>query len=138
MFRQLIVFAAVLALQQQQFAAAAGSADLPTQAAKPVIICVGDGLTEGAFSHKHEGWGLLMQERYVRKVRGRSPELMHMLAGVSASRASRRWLCAQLNTSAHVGARSCQPAGGATLVAAASLLATSLMLSAGVAVAITH
>lgn len=87
MLRQLICIAAVLALQQHNFAAAAGAADLPTQAAKPAaagaadlptqaakpaIICVGDGLTEGAFSHKHEGWGLLMQERYVRKVSGHS------------------------------------------------------------------
>lgn len=74
MFRQLICFAAVLALQQHHFAASAGAADLPTQAAKPAIICVGDGLTEGAFSHKHEGWGLLMSERYVRKVRRQWPQ----------------------------------------------------------------
>lgn len=45
---------------------------LPTQAAKPTIIAIGDGLTEGAFARKHDGWGLLMQERYVRKVSMRS------------------------------------------------------------------
>jgi len=54
----------LLAHQQQ----AAQAVDLPTQAAKPTFIAVGDGLTEGAFSRKHNGWGLLMQERYVRKV----------------------------------------------------------------------
>jgi lysophospholipase L1-like esterase len=48
--------------------AAAASRELPTQASKPTIIAIGDGLTEGAFSRKHDGWGLLMQERYVRKV----------------------------------------------------------------------
>lgn len=53
----------LLAHQQQ----AAQAVDLPTQAAKPTFIAVGDGLTEGAFSRKHNGWGLLMQERYVRK-----------------------------------------------------------------------
>lgn len=42
--------------------------ELPVQAAKPSIIAVGDGLTEAAFSQQHGGWGLLMQEHYVRKV----------------------------------------------------------------------
>lgn len=36
---------------------------------KPSIIAVGDGLTESAFSSAQMGWGLLMQEKYVRKVR---------------------------------------------------------------------
>jgi lysophospholipase L1-like esterase len=67
----------LLLVQPQQSCAAAAAAadppagakaDLPTQAAKPSIIAVGDGLTEGAFARKHDGWGLLMQERYVRKV----------------------------------------------------------------------
>lgn len=64
---QLASFAVLLlSLHQQQYAAQA--AELPTQAAKPCIIAVGDGLTEGAFARKHDGWGLLLQERYVRKV----------------------------------------------------------------------
>lgn len=58
----------LLSLLQQPTAVAA-RADLPSQAVKPTFIAIGDGLTEGAFNHKYDGWGLLMQERYVRKVR---------------------------------------------------------------------
>lgn len=73
---QLVCLALLLLAQSQQPCVAAAAAeptarakaDLPIQAAKPAIIAVGDGLTEGAFARKHDGWGLLMQERYVRKV----------------------------------------------------------------------
>lgn len=61
---------AVLLLAQLHGHNLVQAADLPTQAAKPCIIAVGDGLTEGAFARKHDGWGLLLQERYVRKVGG--------------------------------------------------------------------
>lgn len=48
---------------------AAAAAELSTQCSKPTIIAVGDGLTEGAFARRNDGWGLQLQERYVRKVR---------------------------------------------------------------------
>lgn len=64
---QLVCLAVLILLQHHQHHAA-HAAELPTQAVKPCIIAVGDGLTEGAFSRKHDGWGLLLQERYVRKV----------------------------------------------------------------------
>jgi lysophospholipase L1-like esterase len=63
---------AVLLLVQLPQQHVALAADLPTQAAKPSIIAVGDGLTEGAFARKHDGWGVLLQERYVRKVGSRA------------------------------------------------------------------
>jgi hypothetical protein len=44
------------------------SAALYTVADKPSIIAVGDGLTESAFSSVNNGWGLLMQQKYIRKV----------------------------------------------------------------------
>lgn len=63
-----LAFLAVLLLAQLPQQHVAQAADLPTQSAKPSIIAVGDGLTEGAFARKHDGWGVLLQERYVRKV----------------------------------------------------------------------
>jgi hypothetical protein len=65
----LCVVVALVAQQLGSPAAAAAAADLPTQAAKPSIIAVGDGLTESAFKREHDGWGLQLQERFVRKVR---------------------------------------------------------------------
>lgn len=79
---------AVLLLAQLPQQHVAQAADLPTQAAKPSIIAVGDGLTEGAFARKHDGWGVLLQERYVRKVgsrEGRGPDML------SQSAVSRLW-----------------------------------------------
>lgn len=64
--RRAAAVAALLALASLQAAAA------PEPVAdKPSIIAVGDGLTESAFSSANMGWGLLMQEKYVRKVRRR-------------------------------------------------------------------
>jgi hypothetical protein len=58
-----------LSLACARGAAARSSQGLPTQAMRPSIVAVGDGLTEGAFARKHDGWGLLLAERYTRKVR---------------------------------------------------------------------
>jgi hypothetical protein len=43
---------------------------------------VGDGLTESAFSSEHMGWGLLLQQKYVRKVRDavNQKEMIFMLS----------------------------------------------------------
>jgi hypothetical protein len=40
----------------------------PAIANRPSFVAVGDGLTESAFSSEHMGWGLLLQQKYVRKV----------------------------------------------------------------------
>ncbi|WIA29823.1 hypothetical protein OEZ86_012294 [Tetradesmus obliquus] len=39
----------------------------PAVANRPSFVAVGDGLTESAFSSEHMGWGLLLQQKYVRK-----------------------------------------------------------------------
>jgi hypothetical protein len=83
---------AVLLLVQLPQQHMAQAADLPTQAAKPSIIAVGDGLTEGAFARKHDGWGVLLQERYVRKVRN-----MQGPGGLCAQPGCQFRLCASLS-----------------------------------------
>jgi hypothetical protein len=50
------------------FMASPSAGPYPAVANRPSFVAVGDGLTESAFSSEHMGWGLLLQQKYVRKV----------------------------------------------------------------------
>lgn len=61
-----LALAICCALSLTEYASGGG---YPAVANRPSFVAVGDGLTESAFSNEHNGWGLLMQMKYTRKVR---------------------------------------------------------------------